>query len=107
LDLGYLQKQVAAKIGVHKTTIANWERQRNQPELRFIAPIIEFLGYSPFPEPADLPGRIILFRTRQGLSQERFASKLGIDPSTLAGWETGRHSPTAASLALLREAGIL
>jgi transcriptional regulator with XRE-family HTH domain len=51
LDLGLLQREVAEKIGVTKATIYHWERQRTQPEIRFIARIIEFLGYDPIPQP--------------------------------------------------------
>ena len=92
-DLGLLQREVAGQIGVDEATIYNWERQRNQPEIWFIAPIIGFLGYCPFPEPIGLPERLSFFRKRQGLSQKVFARTLGIHPATLGGWETGRHQP--------------
>jgi transcriptional regulator with XRE-family HTH domain len=89
LDLGLLQKEVAEKIGVDKTTINNWERQRREPEIRFIARIIEFLGYDPIPEPESFPEKLKAYRLRLGLSQRKLAAKLGIDPSTVQGWEKG------------------
>jgi transcriptional regulator with XRE-family HTH domain len=93
LDLGLLQREVAAKIGVDEISICNWERQRTLPEIRFIAPIIEFLGYDPFPEPDSFPEKLKTYRMRMGLSQKKLAEKLGIDPSTIMNWERGKHKP--------------
>ena len=45
LDLGLLQKEVAERIGVGKTTIYNWEKNRTTPASRFRRRIIQFLGY--------------------------------------------------------------
>lgn len=33
LDLGLLQREVAEQLGVHETTINNWERNRTRPHL--------------------------------------------------------------------------
>ncbi len=93
LDTGLLQKDVAEKIGVTTGTIYDWERQRTQPEIRFIARIIEFLGYDPIPEPESFPEKLKTHRLKMGLSQKKLAIKLGIDPGTIGGWETGRHKP--------------
>ena len=101
MDLGLLQKEVAEKIGVDKTTINNWERQRTMPEIRFIARIVEFLGYNPLPKPTNFKEQLIFVRKRQGLSREKFAKKLGMDPTTLAGWETGGHRASRRSMELI------
>jgi len=93
--LGFLQREVAEKIGVDESTINNWERQRTHPEIRFIAPIIEFLGYDPLPRPESFPEKLRTYRIRLGLSQRKLAIKLGIDPSTIARWEMGRHKPAS------------
>lgn len=93
LDLGFLQREVAEKIGVTEATIWNWERQRTQPEIRFIARIIGFLGYDPIPEPELFPEKLKIYRLRLGLSQRKLAIKLKIDPSTIRSWEKGRHRP--------------
>jgi DNA-binding transcriptional regulator YiaG len=82
-------------------TIRNWERQRTLPEIRFVAPIIKFLGYNPFPEPESFPERLKTYRMRMGLSQEKLAEKLGIDSGTIGGWERGIHRPTKESLRLI------
>ena len=93
MDLNLRQKDIASQIGVNKATITNWERQRTTPEIRFIARIIEFLGYNPLPSPSGFSGKLIAYRTRPGLSQTKFAAIIGVDPTTLAGWEAGRHQP--------------
>jgi transcriptional regulator with XRE-family HTH domain len=103
LDLKLLQREVAEKIGVDEITIGNWERQRTQPEIRFIARIIKFLGYDPFPEPESFPERLKMYRLKMGLSQRKLAAKLGIDPGTLGGWETGRHKPTKKFQILIKQ----
>ena len=86
-----------------KTTICNWERQHKTPEIRFIARIIDFLGYDPLPEPTTLPEKVKTHRTRLGLSQRKFAKLLGVDPTTLADWETGRHKPVKKSLDVIHK----
>jgi transcriptional regulator with XRE-family HTH domain len=98
---GLLQREVAEKIGVDETTVYKWERQRTKPEIRFIARIIEFLGYDPLPCPKSFPERLKIRRRRMGLSPRRLASKLGINPSTLANLETGRQRPTKESRNLI------
>lgn len=42
--------------------------------------------------------RIRELRTAQKLSQQELATKLGIDRSTVAKWETGTHSPRTDKL---------
>lgn len=43
-------------------------------------------------------------RARVGLSQQAFASLLGVSPRTLQDWEQGRREPTGAAKTLLRVA---
>jgi putative transcriptional regulator len=43
-------------------------------------------------------------RERYKLSQDKFASLLGISPGTLRGWEQGRRRPDGAARVLLRVA---
>jgi len=40
-------------------------------------------------------------RARTGLSQDKFATLLGISPRTLRDWEQGRRSPSGAAKTLL------
>ena len=93
LDLKLIQRDVAKLIGVDATTVFNWEAGRATPELRHMPRIIAFLGYDPSPAPASLPERLVRFRTVRGLSQNDLARMLGVDPTTLSRWETGKKSP--------------
>ena len=94
LDLGLFQRDAAAQIGVDTTSILNWETRGIKPEVHHHARIITFLGYNPLPEPKGLPARLIWARSIRGMSRVTCAHLLGIDPTTLAGWETGRRKPT-------------
>ncbi len=97
LDLGLLQREVAEQIGVDESTITNWERQRTLPEIRHMPEIIQFLGYVPLFPARSFRERLVAFRTVLGLSQRRMALLFGVDPSTLAGWELGKHWPAPQS----------
>lgn len=85
LDLGLLQKDVAAQLRADEGSVWNWEANRTVPALRFLPRIVEFLGYVPFPLNGSLPERLKVYRQALGLSQRRLAETLGVDPGTLAG----------------------
>ena len=102
MDLKLLQKQVAEQIGVHEMTITGWEGNATMPEVRYMPAIIQFLGYNPLLAASSLSERLVTARRALGLSQRKMAAKLGVDPSTLMGWEAGRHQPTGKSLDLIR-----
>jgi transcriptional regulator with XRE-family HTH domain len=101
MEIQFLQKQVADQIGVHGTTMTNWEGNATVPEVRHMPAIIQFLGYSPLPMPGSLPKRIATARLALGLRQRKMAVRLGVDPATLMNWEAGRHQPTEKSLDLI------
>jgi len=44
---------------------------------------------------------VVRLRSRLGLSQEKFAEKLGVSVSSVAKWETGWHKPRGLSLRAL------
>jgi transcriptional regulator with XRE-family HTH domain len=96
-----LQKQVAEQIGVNGATITNWERNTSTPVIRHLPAIIRFLGYDPTPPPSSLPERLTAARRKLGLTQREMARRLGVDPSTLLGWEAGDHRPTNSSLEMI------
>lgn len=48
------------------------------------------------------PGDIVALRAFIGLTQEDFASALGISVYTLRNWEQGRRKPEGPAMALLR-----
>ncbi len=98
MDLGLHQRDVALRLGVHAASVRNWEMGRTEPTLDLLRGVIEFLGYDPRPEPSAIGERIKFWRTARGLSQEEMAVRLGVDPSTLARWESGRRVPTGGYL---------
>jgi DNA-binding transcriptional regulator YiaG len=103
LDLGLFQREAAAQIGVDKTSILNWETRGIKPEVQHHARIITFLGYNPLHEPKGLPARLIWARSSRGMSRVTCARMLGVDPTTLAGWETGRRKPVGRYLDILKK----
>jgi transcriptional regulator with XRE-family HTH domain len=86
-------------VGVHCSTIWNWERSRAVPEFRHLPKIVAFLGYDPRPVPASLPERLVWYREGNGWSQEKFAKALGVDQSTLARLERRERKPEGRRLA--------
>jgi transcriptional regulator with XRE-family HTH domain len=94
LDLGLLQRDVAAQIGVNKDTIYNWETNRNEPEVRLIPHMINFLGYAPYDPNWSFGQRLRAVRSALGLSQEQLAKMAGLDEGTVSEWEREEHKPT-------------
>ncbi len=95
LELGLRQREVALRIGVDKTTVFNWEAGTASPSLHALPAVIRFLGYDPrlTPEATGLGRLIRHHRQRQGLSRDALADMLGVDPSTVQGWERRGHRP--------------
>jgi len=95
LDLKLTKRQLSLKLNVSDVTIYLWEKNRVKPSLAQIPKIIEFLGRDPFDkETKNLAEKFKEYRRVNGLSQKKLAAQLGIDPTTLAGWEKGEHQPT-------------
>jgi DNA-binding transcriptional regulator YiaG len=103
LDLGLLQKQAAEQIGVDTASIGNWESNEVQPMVHCLPQILAFLGHNPLPEAGDLVGKFKRIRCILGLTQEQLAHKLGIDESTIEGWERGENTPVGAYRKLLED----
>jgi len=101
--LGLLQKEVAEQLRVDTASICNWESNESQPMVRCLPGIIAFLGHNPLPEADDLIGKFKRERCTLGLTQEQLAQKLGIDESTIAGWERGENTPVGPYLKLLEK----
>ncbi|GAF89587.1 unnamed protein product [marine sediment metagenome] len=86
---------MAESLGVHETTIYNWETHRRSPSLRFLPRIVEFLGYVPCDSRSGTLGkRIVASRRLLGLTQKELARRLGVDPSTLGRWERDEARPS-------------
>jgi transcriptional regulator with XRE-family HTH domain len=96
LTLKLLQRQVAQELGVHKTSVHNWEIGRTKPGLKYMPAIIQFLGYNPLTPSNGWADRLVLCRLAMGLSQKESARRIGVDQSTLAVRERGEREPNGA-----------
>jgi DNA-binding XRE family transcriptional regulator len=47
LEIHLIQSQLAKRLGVHRVSVQNWERNIYQPTTELMPQIIEFLGYDP------------------------------------------------------------
>jgi len=103
LDLGLLQKEVAEQLGVDTASVGNWESNEVQPMVHCLPGIIAFLGHNPLPETDEVIGKLKRLRRTHGLTQEQLAERLGIDESTIAGWERGETTPLGAYRKLLED----
>ncbi len=103
LDLKLLQKQVSDHIGVGEITITNWERNATVPAIRYIPAILSFLGYNPIPQAQTLIERFASVRKMLGLSQRKVSELLGLDESTVQGWEAGQHEPNGRNVEMLEQ----
>ena len=93
LDLGLLQKEVAARIGVDADTIMNWELNRRAPKIQYVPKIIRFLGYVPFSMGESFPEKLKAYRMLRGMTQQELADALGVVLPTVQTWEAGIHQP--------------
>lgn len=98
LALKLLQKDVAERIAVNKTSVFNWEANTSTPEIRYMPEIIAFLGGNPLPSANTLAEQLVRQRTTLGLSRKEAAAKIGVDPGTLARWERGEREPAGGHL---------
>ncbi|MEW5901460.1 MAG: helix-turn-helix transcriptional regulator [Acidobacteriota bacterium] len=98
LDLKLTKRQLSRRFNVDDVTVYLWEKNRVKPSLAQIPKIIEFLGCDPFEKKTQSLGeRIREYRRIHGLPQKKLAEQLGVDETTLAGWEKGEHQPTKKS----------
>ncbi|MCX6574928.1 MAG: helix-turn-helix transcriptional regulator [Candidatus Aminicenantes bacterium] len=103
LDLKLTKRQLSLRFHVDDTTIYLWEKNRVRPSLAQIPKIIEFLGSDPFEKKTENLGeKIRAYRRVHGVSQKKLTGQLGVNQSTLAGWERGEHQPTKRLLNKLK-----
>jgi len=105
LDLKLTKCQLSLKLNVSDVTIYLWEKNRVKPSLAQIPKIIEFLGRDPFEKKTENLGeKLREYRRIHGLTQKKLAEQLGIDQTTLTGWEKGEHRPTKKLLDKIKSA---
>jgi transcriptional regulator with XRE-family HTH domain len=98
LDKKLLQREVGRQLGVEKDTVTNWETNRTSPSLSHIPKIIKFIGYIPWETSTE---NIKMSRQLLGISQEFLAKQIGVDPGTLARWETAKGAPSKKQWAMI------
>ena len=89
LELRLTQKQAAEWLGVNPWTVLNWEKDHTEPPIDSMPAIIRFLDYDPFPEPKNIPERLLAKRRAMGWSTREAARQLGVDEGTWGEWERG------------------
>ena len=89
LQLGLFQREAAQRLGVHPSTVLNWEKGRTEPPVSAVPAIFRFLSYNPYPPPESFPERLLAKRRETGLSISDAAELAGIDPGTWGRWERG------------------
>jgi len=95
LDLKLTKRQLSLNLNVSDITIYLWERNKVRPPLAQIPKTIEFLGRDPFEKKTEnLGDKIREYRRVYGLTQKKLAALLGVDQTTLTGWENGKHQPS-------------
>jgi transcriptional regulator with XRE-family HTH domain len=87
------QKQAAKLLGVGLYTVLNWEKNRTTTPVQAIPAIFRFLGYDPFPQPRNLPERLLAKRREMGWTIQEAARELGVDEGTWGAWERGVITP--------------
>jgi len=94
LELGLLQKDVAARHNVTAWGYRNWENGRTTPGTLLYRRIVEFLGFYPHPAPRSLGHRLLKIRRCLGLTSRRAAGLAGVDQTTFLMWELGKWEPS-------------
>jgi transcriptional regulator with XRE-family HTH domain len=88
-ELGLLQREAVARMGIIKKTCASWEKGKTEPVASQYRPVVAFLGSDPSPVPMTLAERVEGKRRATGLSFEQVAGYLGWDPATLTRYLNG------------------
>lgn len=105
LDLGLLQRDVAANLGVSSSSVRDWELGHKTPKLQHRPALHAFLGEEPPREiPTTFAEGLRVARRAMGLSRRRLAELVGFGcPDTIADWEHGVRRPMPRHLDLLRK----
>ena len=97
IDRGLTQSNAVAFLCVSVATLHNWETGKTTPPVKYWPAIMEFLGYCPYQRARSIGDQLRLHRMHRGLTIEAFAKMLGVDPGSIAYWETGKRRPDTQS----------
>ena len=104
LELRLTQKEAAERLGVKLWTVLNWEKDHTEPAIESMPAITRFLGYDPFPEPKNIPERLLAKRQAMGRSIKEAARQLGVDQGDVGRLGAGWRDPVSQSPAPGRSA---
>lgn len=103
MDLGLQLKDVGRIVNATTSTVTNLEKSRTSPRRYLLPKIYGFLGYNPLVINSKSFGKQIrLCRIQNGLSLRKMARELGVDPDTVAKWETMQRVPKPTILERLK-----
>jgi putative transcriptional regulator len=71
------------------------------PPMTFVAPATTSVAPAPFVAMATTPPAVRDLRRRASLTQQEFASRLGVPVETIRNWEQGKRMPRGPARALL------
>jgi transcriptional regulator with XRE-family HTH domain len=101
LDLGLSQRKAAARMGVSNSKIENWEGSQTTPPTAYLTRISGFLGYEVDDPAASLVRALAGYRQAAGLTRAELARRIGVHPTVVFRWETGRRGMSRALLRTL------
>ncbi len=93
-ELGLTQRAAAARIGVCRDALAQWEARPKEPDVSLMPGIIDFLGYNPLPEPNSFRELLRYARRTLGLKQREMAALLSVPIGTFNAWEQDKYLPS-------------
>ncbi len=94
LDLGLDFEEAADQIGCSTSSLTNWEVRGCGVSIRKMPAVLAFLGYDPHPPPSTLSELLRAFRRQRGITAMELAQVIGVNETTITGWETGATQPT-------------
>jgi len=92
-ELKLSQDEAGTLLGVTSFTVLNWEKGKTEPPIASLPSILQFLGYDPYPEPTNLPERLLAKRRQMGWSLKEAARHFGVDEGMWGDWERGATVP--------------
>ncbi len=93
---GLSQRELAARAGVHHTSISKWESGHRTPPLSYLHKLIDIGVLVPPIHLLD-GDTIRTWRLQQGYSQPKLGALLGVHQSTVSAWENTAKKPRYAT----------
>lgn len=93
MDLGLTTSYLSIRFGVQIGSILRWETGQTTPPIRYLPAVYEFLGYAPYKPVRTLADRVMAWRSRLGMTQERLGAFLDVSEFEIWSWErTGKFA---------------